>query len=66
MTDLPDRLNQFMETWLSNPAAQLQFALLVREVLNVKDDATFYRVRDWVNEQRRLARAIGCSEAEAR
>jgi hypothetical protein len=63
---LPPRLTAFANSWISNPAARLQFALLILEVLTAGkfDPWTATGVTEWVNEERRDAASIGITERD--
>ena len=52
---LPERLDKFAQTWIANPAARLEFALLVREVYNGQNNG----VLQWVEDEHRVARSLG-------
>lgn len=56
------RLDEFMETWISNPAAQLEFAELINDCLDVhvaNDRHELTAVAAWVQEQRDTAQYLG-------
>lgn len=60
MTNLITRLNKFNETWHSNPAAKLDFARLVRDVLDQPQfDHADAPLRDWIDEELATAKRLG-------
>jgi hypothetical protein len=58
--DLADRLDEFTRTWISNPAAQLDFARLIRDVHEQpRADHANDRLLAWIAEQESTAKFLG-------
>lgn len=59
-TALTKRLDKFKETWLSNPAAQLEFVKLIESVhQQPTHDHADHELLEWIDEERRGLRSIG-------
>ena len=59
-TNLAQRLGSFMEMWLSNPGAQLDFVRLVEAVhQQPRRDHADHELLDWIDEQRSGLKSIG-------
>lgn len=57
---LVERLDKFMDTWISNPAAQLDFVRLIDEVRHApSSDHRDHPLLTWIDEQKRGLRSIG-------
>jgi hypothetical protein len=57
---LVSRLERFMETWISNPAAQLDFIRLIEAVHEQpRADHANQPLLDWIDKERRGLRSIG-------
>lgn len=57
---LDERLDAFMTDWVSNPAAQLDFAELIAECLDSEPgDPERLALAAWVQEQRHTAEYLG-------
>jgi hypothetical protein len=54
------RLDRFMETWLSNPEARRDFALLVRDVHEHPSfDHADAPLVEWIDDQLQTAKRLG-------
>lgn len=57
---LVQRLEAFKRTWLSNPAAQRDFAVLVQDVHDCPTfDHADEALLDWIQEERACAKRLG-------
>lgn len=54
------RLETFRKEWISNPAAALEFARLVRDVHQCpRRDHADENLLEWISEQEQIARYLG-------
>jgi hypothetical protein len=58
--DLVKRINLFGDNWISNPAAKLQFAKLIRDVHELpRSDHANQDLLEWVDEELATAKRLG-------
>ena len=60
-------LEIFAESWISNPAARLDFALLIGRVADLdvghrSGADAYHAVRAWVSEEKRTAKMLGIDD----
>lgn len=57
---LIERLERFKRTWLSNPCAMQDFALLIEAALDQdKHDHADFELREWIDEEHASAKRLG-------
>jgi hypothetical protein len=57
---LPARLDKFMQTWLSNPAAQMDFVGLVEDVhQQPTHDHADHELLEWIDDRHAGLKRIG-------
>lgn len=67
MKALDERLDEFMHRWVSNPAAQWDFAELIAECLDSEPgDPDRIVLAAWVQEQRHTADYLGIRKPKPR
>jgi hypothetical protein len=59
MRTLVDDIERFADTWVSNPAARLDFAKLIERALELGDDDAWRQLREWIREEKQSAKRLG-------